>query len=169
MDLIKTNKRPLSEQQALEKLGVNSFREISKNNILDFMSTLPDMDREVAIKALEQFPEFSKCTISALSDYKEMLLSALENEKTGHESACEAYMITINSLKKLLETDNLSFNQKMKIAEKMNELGDKISKETDGHREWLLSALDVAGKTCLGFICVTGTLLGLKIIGTKAA
>lgn len=169
MELIKTNKRPLMEQQALEKIGVNSFREISKNNILEFMSTLPDMDREVAIRALEQFPEFSKCTASVLNDYKNMLLAVLESGKIGHNSACEAYIVTINSLQKMLETKDLSFNQKMKITEKMNELGDKISKETGEHREWLLSVLDIAGKTCLGAICVTGTLLGIKIIGTKAA
>ena len=66
-------KKNLTEQQVLKKLDIPDFRHLSKDKVMKFASMLPNMDPEVAKKALEQFPEFAKTSKEMLVDYKEIL------------------------------------------------------------------------------------------------
>ena len=50
--------RTISEQQVLQRLGIQDFRHMTKDKIMRFATMLPYMDPEVAKKALEQFPAF---------------------------------------------------------------------------------------------------------------
>lgn len=52
----------LSEKKVLKKLGIEDFRHMTKDKIVQFASMLPQMDPEVAKKALEQFPATSPST-----------------------------------------------------------------------------------------------------------
>ena len=52
-------KRTLSEQKVLKQLKIDNFRQLSKDTIMKFASSINQMDPEVAKKALEQFPEFA--------------------------------------------------------------------------------------------------------------
>lgn len=167
-EIIKSE-RPLSEQQALNRLGVNNFREISKNNILEFMSTLPEMDHEVAIKAIEQFPEFSKYALGALSNYKETLIPILQDGKGSAQKSCEAYAVTIDSLKPLLEKDDLTFEQKMEVAEKMKEMGDKINEANVTYRTWLAEIARGAGTFCVTCLGLGAVLLGIKVKNSQVS
>lgn len=40
----------------LKALAIEDFRNISKDKIMEFVSAIPNMDKEVAIKIIEQFP-----------------------------------------------------------------------------------------------------------------
>ena len=53
----------MTEKDVLAKLGVKDFRSISKENIINFASMLQEMEPEVAMKALEQVPEFGEVTV----------------------------------------------------------------------------------------------------------
>ena len=56
----------MSENDVKSMLGISDFRSISKDQIIQFVSSIPDMDKEVAIKCIEQFPEFEKFSNNAL-------------------------------------------------------------------------------------------------------
>ena len=47
-----------NEQQVLDALHINSFRNISKQKIMDFISLVPSMDSEKAIAIINQFPNY---------------------------------------------------------------------------------------------------------------
>ena len=54
MGLMKT------EQDVLAMLNIPDFRHITKENVLMMASSLDKMSPEVAMKVLEQIPDFSK-------------------------------------------------------------------------------------------------------------
>lgn len=56
---MKNSKKPLNEQKVLDKLGIDDFRHLSKEKVIEFVSLVPNMEPEVAKAAIEQFPEFS--------------------------------------------------------------------------------------------------------------
>ena len=51
-------KRPMNEQKVLNKLGIEDFRHLSKEKVVEFISMIPNMEPEVAKAAIAQFPEF---------------------------------------------------------------------------------------------------------------
>ena len=67
-------KRQISEKDLLRLLDIPSFRHISKDKLVSFVSTLPEIDPEVAKKALEQFPDFATAMIEITERYKEVFV-----------------------------------------------------------------------------------------------
>ena len=49
-----------TENDVKKALAIDSFRNISKDKIMEFVSAIPNMDKEVAIKIIEQFPSYSE-------------------------------------------------------------------------------------------------------------
>ena len=46
-----------TEEQIKESLQINSFREISKAKLMEFVSLIPNMDKDVALAVIGQFPD----------------------------------------------------------------------------------------------------------------
>ncbi len=63
----KLPKRYVSENAVKRALKIDSFRNLSKDKIMQFASMIPYMDKEVAIAIINQFPiyaDFGKTAIS---------------------------------------------------------------------------------------------------------
>ena len=73
--------RTLTEQKVLRKLGIQDFRHMTKEKVTGFVSMLPRMDPEVAKKALEQFPDFTKTAIAITADLINAALNLVGAER----------------------------------------------------------------------------------------
>ena len=51
-------KRYVSEDAVKRALKIDSFRNLSKDKVMQFASMIPYMDKEVAIAIINQFPLF---------------------------------------------------------------------------------------------------------------
>ena len=51
----KLPKRYVSEKSVKQALGIDSFRNLSKDKIMEFASMIPYMDKDVAIAIINQF------------------------------------------------------------------------------------------------------------------
>ena len=100
-------RKPLTEQKVLKKLGIEDFRHLSKDKVIMMASMLDRMEPEVAKKAIEQFPQFSDTMKELLLDYKNVLDKALDENTESVNSFYESCNITISSLQKILEKDDL--------------------------------------------------------------
>ena len=156
-----------TEEKALEQLGINRFRELSKGEFLDFLSGLSQMDPEVQIKALDQFPEFISSAKEYLSGMKETVSEALRSGEKGMEYACEGYMKTIDSVSELIERGDLTFEEKMEIAQKMIELNQKISEEADRHRRFVESVHTKSLEAGLAAVALGVVALGGKMVVSR--
>src|SRR5574344_187446 len=114
--------RTLTEANVLKKLDIEDFRHLTKDKVITMASMLDRMDPEVAKKALEQFPEFAKTTKDMLIEYKDTLDKGLQNNKDSVQAYYDACQSIIDSLKKKLENNDLSFEQRKEIIDQMLEI-----------------------------------------------
>lgn len=49
-----------SEDAVKKALAIDSWRNLSKDKLLRFVAMMPDMDKEVAVRTIEQFPQFKE-------------------------------------------------------------------------------------------------------------
>lgn len=155
------SKRPLSEQQVLQKLGVEDFRHVSKDKLMKFASMLGDMDPEVAKKALEQFPEFAKAASDIVSQYKDLAdrgIAASRDSEKEFYSACDRIL---DSLAKDLDREGLTFEERDHITDKMIDVADKMSAKDRESKDFIRQViLSVAGVAALGILTLGSTLGG---------
>lgn len=76
----------LTEKQVLKKLNIPDFRHLSKDKIMTFFSMLPNMDSEVAKKAIEQFPTYASTVKEIVSEYKGFLEKAFADNAESVQS-----------------------------------------------------------------------------------
>jgi hypothetical protein len=113
------NNTLLSEEQVLKKLNVPDFRHVSKDKIMTLLSSISEMDPEVAKKVIEQFPTYASSVKEILSDYKVMIDTALvqcKESTTAYYGLCNTIVASLSSM---LEKDTLSFEEKKYVIDKM--------------------------------------------------
>lgn len=153
--------RTLTEQKVLKKLGIPDFRHMTKDKVMKFASMLHKMDREVAIKALEQFPEFANATTEIVAYFKEIVAKGFE-ENSASQNAFYSMCESINeTLKQELKDGELSFDERMVIIDKMMELA-KLEAEKDSENKsfirWMVGVGGIVGS--LGILYLANALGG---------
>lgn len=150
----------LTEQKVLKKLGISDFRHLTKAKVINLASMLDNMDPEVAKKALDQFPDFSKISKELLLEFNDTLKKGLESNDKSMQNVYNVYNSIIISLQKELENENLSFEQKKYIIEKMNDIADKIGKKDSENKKWLTVMSFIAGAAAVGITALLASTLG---------
>lgn len=154
--------RTLAEQKVLKKLGIPDFRHMTKDKIVAFATMLPKMDPEVAKKALEQFPEFSKTATEIVTCYKEMVEKGFEKDTASVNSFYLTCDSIVDTLKEQLQDENLTFEQKQIIIEKMIELAKmKADKDTENKR-FIIDTVKGASAVAFTAIAFVATVLGVQ-------
>ena len=71
----------ITEQQVKDALQIDSFRNLSKEKIMEFASLIPNMDKDVAISIINQFPAYAESSRKMLEQFKNVCDTVLENNK----------------------------------------------------------------------------------------
>lgn len=154
--------RTLSEQKVLKKLGISDFRHMTKDKIVAFATMLPKMDSEVAKKALEQFPEFAKTATEIVSYYKEVIEKGFDYNDASVKSFYLTCDTIIEKLNEQLKNENLTFEEKQIVIDKMIELA-KMKADKDTENKYFIS--DILGKAMVGVgvvVAAVATVLGAQ-------
>ena len=133
-----------SEEKVLKKLQIQDFRYLTKDKVIAMASMLDKMDPEVAKKALEQFPEFAKTMKEVLGDYKETLEVVLKENGDSVRSYYASCDAIISSLQKELEKEDLSFEDRKYIIDKMMEIN-QMKGMKDSENKKFLATLALCG------------------------
>ena len=131
-------------------------------------SMLDKMAPEVAKKAIEQFPEFAHTMKDILHDYKQTLDKTLEENGESVKSYYSSCDAIISSLQKELDKENLSFDEKKYIIDKMIEVN-KMKGDKDSENKKFLATMAAVGvaavgveEKCLRFLFVSTLLSQMK-------
>ena len=141
--------KPMIEQKVLKKLNISDFRHLTKDKVITMASMLDKMDPEVAKKAIEQFPEFASTTKELLKEYKDTLDKGLEANKESVKSYYDACNSTIESLQKQLDIENLPFEEKKYIIDKLFEIS-RMMGEKDSENKKFIATMAVIGACAVG-------------------
>ena len=139
----------LTEQKVLKKLDIVDFRHITKDKVITMASMLDKMEPEVAKKALEQFPEFATTAKEMLFEYKDTLDKCLESNNESTKLYYDSCNSIIETLQKQLEDENLSFEERKYIIDKMCEISKNVG-EKDSENKKFIATLAVIGATAIG-------------------
>ncbi len=156
-----------TEQDVLNRIGAPDFRSISKEQIIQFVSEIPNMDKEVAITCIEQFPEFANYSQEIVKSLYLLYNSALDDHKASRKSAIEAYQSVLDNLNNLSQQSNLSIKDQQYFINQSVEIADKIADLHRDNAEFLEKVMK-AGATVGGMaLAVAGAVLGVKFIDGK--
>ena len=126
----------ITETEALKSLDISDFRHPTKDTMIKMVSMLDQMDPEVAEKILEQFPEFASTARGILTEYKELLDEGLKSNNESIKNVYDTYNTIIVSLRKELENEDLTFEQKKYIIEQMKEIAGIIYKKDTENKKF---------------------------------
>ena len=143
------NALSIAEKKALELMQKDNFRGISKDNVMQLMSILDKVDPEVAKSIIAQLPEAIRGSVELEKAYSTALTKGMESIESTASSCFQTEDEIIQSLKKEVEREDTTFEQKQFYYEKMEAVAiRKESKETE-HRDIILTILRYGGEALL--------------------
>ena len=142
-------------------LGIDSFRNLSKENVMKFAAMMPDMDREVALKIIEQFPEFKAFALDAVGVMEKMQENALASNSESQAHVHQALADVRAILKGQLDDSELTWEQKKEILDLIMETARLESAKDSENKQFLKDVTKyaigaVAGAIALGVVYVGG-------------
>lgn len=152
--------RTLSEKQVLKKLGIEDFRHLSKDTVMSFASMLPEMDVEVAKKALEQFPNFSETVLGAIVEFKGGLDKVIDDGSESAQQVYASYNSVMQALQKTLENESLTFEERQSVLNQMADIAKLVDEKDEKHKKFLLQGLMVLGSVVIAGVGVLASTLG---------
>lgn len=153
-------KKYVSEDSIKKALKIDSFRNLSKEKVMQFASMIPYMDKEVALKVIDQFPIYADFGKIAIEQYTKTCDNILERNKEGQEAVIRGYQTILDALAKKIDKENLSEEERKSITEDMIIVADKIQEADMNNKKFLErmanKMLLLTGAALLGLGAVLG-------------
>lgn len=151
----------MTEKAVLDKLGISSFRELSKENVIEFATMIPFMDKEVALKTIEQIPNFANLCVTGLTDLKDIGVESLKSNSKELEMFKETCDREISILESILE-EEMPISDKLQILDKIADVKYELSAQIEKSQQFKLNIFHTTVKAVTGVVVVVAGVLGLK-------
>ncbi|WP_328870977.1 hypothetical protein OHT76_13115 [Streptomyces sp. NBC_00287] len=129
------------EDEIKHALGIDSWRNLSKDKMIRFVAMMPDMGTEVALKIIEQFPAFKDFALDVVDAMKKSHESTLSTNQQSQEHVHRAFQDFRDTLKNELDKGDLTWEQRWQIIEKMQEAVREESQKDSENKQFLDGAL----------------------------
>lgn len=157
----------ITQEQVLKALNIESFRNLSKDKIMEFVSLIPNMDKDVAISIINQFPAYAELASNMVVQLNAMCDAALKENSISQKDAIEAYKLILDSLSEVLKKDDISPEERDAITDKMILVADKISAKDTENKEFINNILKYGTPIIGGILILGAAILGVNAKGTK--
>ena len=159
------SKTLVSVEEVKNALKIDSFRNLSKDKIMEFVSLIPNMDKEVAINIIEQYPAFAKLSESMVAQLNKMCDTALEKNEESQRLTIQAYKQILGELSNQLHMEDISKEEREKIIKQMIEIADKISVKDTENKAFIDKVVKYSTGLAMGALFLGVAILGVKIKG----
>jgi hypothetical protein len=133
--------RYTSEVDVKEVLGIESWRNLSKDTFLRFLAALPEMDKEVALQLIGQIPEITASAKAVLEDAAKAHDSLVDSNARSMEMVHQIDTAVLAILKDELDKD-LTPEERLRVLEQIRDVHmRKHSKDTE-NKEFLAAQFD---------------------------
>lgn len=140
----------MDEKKIKKVLNVESFDEIDKKRASKFVSMLSKIDKNVAIKALEESVKIANAMKDTLVEYYKSINNVVKSADDSIKSVNENYKEIIKALIEKLDDKDISSKDSKYIIDKIIEFQKMQNAENAEHRNFLLKALGVIAVFVLG-------------------
>lgn len=151
-----------SEDELKKALAIDSWRNLSKEKMIRFAAMMPDMDKEVALKVIEQFPAFKTFALAALDVMEKRHDSTLVHNEHSQESSHRAYQETRAALKGELDRTDLTPEERQHIYGLLMETANRESEKDSENKQFLDGLFKKAA-----VVTVAAVSLGVVFVGGK--
>lgn len=153
-----------SEAEIMKVLEIDTWRNLSKDKILQFVALMPEMDKEVAIKVIEQFPEFRAFAMDALNVLETEHTSSLAANKESQAEVHHAYQEVRAILASELKRDDLTVEDRRIIIDMIMETANREFAKDSENKQFLdtlfgKAALATGVAIALGIVVLGGRVL----------
>lgn len=156
-----------STEDVKRALGIDSFRNLSKDKIIEFVSAIPNMDKDVAMKIIDQFPSYTESATNMITQLNTICDNVLKENGESRKDAIEAYKKVLTDLGELLKKDNISPEERAVITDKMLTIADRISSKDTENKEFLANLIKCSATIVGGALLLGAVILGVNVKGTK--
>ena len=132
-------KHTMTEAKVLNKLGIPNFRHMTKDKVVSFVSMLPQMDPDVAKRALEQFPNFAEtglAVVKCLKDTLETVISSNTESMTAYYAVCQE---ALASLEAELKREDLTDEGRKLVIDGIMSILSAMSQKDSENKQFLHS------------------------------
>lgn len=157
----------VTENEVKKALAIDSFRNISKDKIMEFVSAIPNMDKDVAIKIIEQFPAYAESANNMISQLNTMCNNAMKENSESQKEAIKAYNKILDDLGELLKKDIITAEERAYITEQMITVADRISAKDSENKDFLKGIIKYGVPIMGGALVLGAAILGVNVKGAK--
>ena len=153
-------KNYMSEEEVKQALNITDFRSLSKEKIMEFVSIIPKVDKEVAMSIINQFPNYSDMAKEMVRGMLNLCNNALQDASVGRKDVIESYKIVLETLRGELEDGKLTPEERKRITDDMISVAEKIDNVNDKHHIFVKDIITKVGGTVAGVLLVGVAILG---------
>lgn len=151
-----------SEIEVLDEIGAKDFRSIKKDQIIEFASSIHQMPKEVAIKCIEQFPEFRKNANEVLTTLKGIFKDVTDSNRNLTSEVITACNTVLDHLGQELHKPFISAKLKKYIIEQMVEVAHIIDDARKSHTNLMHKIAQCAAAVGGAAVVVAGAIVGVN-------
>lgn len=158
--------RTMSASEEFElkrKLGIESWKNLSKDKFLTFVSEMPNMSKEVTLKVIEQFPDLKSLVLDSLGQVEVQAANALDSNWKSQKKIHKAFAEQREILRRELDRERLTTEDRFSILKLLAETIDKEAAKDSEHKAFFYKLV-----TTVASITVVGVAAGLAILGGKS-
>ena len=133
--------RYTSEVDVKEVLGIESWRNLSKDTFLRFLAALPEMDKEVALQLIGQIPEITASARAVLEDAAKAYDSLVDSNARSMEMVHQIDTAVLAILKDELDKD-LTPEERMRVLEQIRDVSMRRHRKDTENKEFLAAQFD---------------------------
>jgi hypothetical protein len=151
------------ENDLKRKLGIESWKNLSKDKFLTFVSEMPNMSKEVTLKIIDQFPDFKSLVLDSLGQVEEQAANALAANWKSQKKVHKAFAEQREMLRRELDREGLTSEDRFSILRMFAESVEKEAAKDSEHKIFSYKLV-----TTVAGIAVGGVAAGLAILGGKS-
>jgi len=157
-----------SEVDVKEFLGLESWRNLSKDTFLRFLAAMPEIDREVALQLIGQIPEITTFAKESLDDAAAAYDGLLASNAHSMDMLHQIDITVLAALKDELDKD-LSPEERARVLDAMRDIRTRSHIKDTENKKFLADQFDKRlGVVLVAAITVAGVVFAAIKSGGKA-
>jgi hypothetical protein len=151
-----------NEEQLKQRMGIDSWRNLSKEKFLTFVSDLPNMSEEVALKVVAQFPDFKSLVMGSFEQVHEQAANAVGANWKSQKKVHKAFAEYREVLNRELDRESLSAEDRFAVLKLFKDAIDDEANKDSEHKAFVLRALGVVAAAGVVAVAAAAAVLGGK-------